>query len=695
MNNKYILAFLVLFSLILLAIVLDPQFTGFAIFDNMIKHGQTIKVDDTTFKVEFGENKLRLYSDQGEVIFQGTDKEVLRDEVFLLSDINYEQKTAKLMIQKYDLDVVMKRAVDVEELVLGDEVAVRTTITNNEVQPLSFEFHQYTSPAYELKQAIKVNGNQANFQPGKETYKYVITLQPNERIVLEYTLTLVNPDIKNTAVPRASLLQDVGENAFEIQAKEIPMKVTPLLSYELSNTENLAISKDHEITLTLKNNDPSKTLIINSLKLVLPQGISVQSQGALQKAGSELQWQGSLKNTQTLPFTLKSNEVETYDLLLTIMYDVNDLKLSIQHQQKLSFDVIPLKPIITLNKESFAGGENIEITPSFENEAGTAFKDLDAKITVLTENQTVTADALEGKEKLVFDNMISMPAPFSDTERKIPVVFAGTYKTMSDKLFNFSEEKVITLKQSAFEPDLHFSLLPIGYKKGTLQLLALAEKKSESQISLMKIIHDALKPDLVTEFSQVPRKAGVVFEVPTTKEDVKIEKINQEGLLVYTKDNEQYLVSATFLGEVKKIVKEIKLAKDKYKLSDIKLIDFSSGTAPILLNSEKQLLIYETPAVSFTLVYFILIVVAVAFTVIGIIWYQKRQEAKHRISVDTSFVPTKTSLGVFDAPTPDKGLLEGQKFVEYCRSAHLPDEKIKIKLREKGWLEDFINELCK
>ncbi len=694
MNNKYLLAFLVLFSLILLAVVLDPQFTGFAIFDNVIKHGQTIKVEDNTFKVEFGENKLRLYSDHGEVIFQGTDKEVLQDKVFLLSDINYEQKTAKLLIQKYDLDVVIKRAVDVEELVLGDEVSVRTTITNNEVQPLSFEFHQYTSPAYEIKQAIKVNGNPASFQPGKETYKYVITLQPNEQMVLEYTLTLVNPDIKNTAIPKASLLQDVGENAFEIQAKEIQMKVTPILSYELLTTENLAISKDHVITLTLKNNDPSKTLVIKSLKLVLPQGISVQPQGVLQKAGSELEWQGSLKNTETLSFNLKSNDVETYDLLLTIMYEVNNLKLSTQYQQKLSFDVIPLKPIINLNKESFAGGEDIEITPSFENEAGTVFKDLDAKITLLTENRTITATELEGKEKLVFD-MISMPAPFSDTEKKITLLFSGTYKTMSNKLFNFTEEKIITLQQSSFTSDIQFSILPIGYKKGTLQLLALAEKKSESQIPMMKIIHDALKPDLVTEFSQIPPKAGVVFEVPTTKEDVKIDKINQEGLLVYTKDNNQYLVSGAFSGEVKKIVKEIKLAKDKYKLSDIKLIDFSSGKSPVLLNSEKQLLIYETSTVSFTLVYFILIVVAVALTVVGIIWYQKRQEAKHRITVDTSFVPTKTSLGVFEAPTPDKGLLEGQKFVEYCRSAHIPDEKIKIKLREKGWLEDFINELCK
>ncbi|MBI3031883.1 hypothetical protein HYY69_00235 [Candidatus Woesearchaeota archaeon] len=694
MNNKYLLTFAVLMGLILLAIVLDPNFTGFAIFDNTIKHGQAIKVEGAIFKVEFGENKIRLASDQGEVIFQGTDKEVLQDKIFLLSDINHEQKTAKLTIQQYDLAIDIKRAVDIEELVVGDEVTVRTTITNNELQPLSLEYHQYISPGYQIQPAIKVNNNPGKFQAGKETYKYLVALQPNEQVILEYTLKLINPDVKNTAVPKATLLQDVGENAFEIQAKEIAIKVTPMLSFDLAPTENLAISKQHPLTLTLKNNFPQKPITIKELKISFPNNVEVQSSELIKK-GVDLVWQGTLSQSKIMPFTISSDTIDNYDLFMVISYEVNGLQLTTKHQQKLSFEVIPLVPSMALNKESFNAGENIEITPSFENEAGTSFKELDAKLTLLTENRTIEAPELEGKEKLVFDQ-ISIIAPHTDTDLQIPVLFTGTYKTMHDKIITFSTEKVIILKKTSFDSDMSFSLLPIGYKKGTLQLLALAEKKSDAPISVMKIIHDTTKPELVTEFSEISPKSGVVFEVPTTSaDDIKKEQINQKSMLIYTKDNAHYVLSTVFSEEVKKVVKQIKLSKDKYKLSDIKLIDFSSGTAPVLLNSEKQLMIYETPTVSFSLVYIILITIVVALVIIGIVWYQKREEAKHKIAVDTSFVPRKDALGVFDAPTPDKGLVEGQKFVQYCRSAHMPDEKIKIKLREKGWLEDFITELCK
>ena len=700
MQNKYLLAIVVLIGLILLAVSLDPNFTGYVIFDNSIKDDTVIKVSSDSFKVKFEQGNVKLISGSGEIVLENNKEEVFNNKIYKITDLNEEQKTAKLFVNSYDLDIDIKRAVDKEELSLGETVAIRTVITNNEPKPVGITFIQHKSDVYTADSKYRINEKEGVFKETDKGYEIEITLQPNKEAIIDYAVTLINPDAKNTAIPEIVLRKEIDSAVFELKAPKIDIKVKPILETAFSNTEKLGVSKNNQVELELNNLNPAHPITINELSITLPESISLtSSDNDLIKTKNTLTWKGNIANSESLQFNVKSDAVLDENIVLGIKYNIKDTTINTNYEQKISFDVTPLIPTISLNKNSFKGGEEILITHGFTNEEQISFKDLHAQVSMFTDNINITKTEISNNKEIVLGT-IAFKAPFSDKEKNSKIIFSGWYSTINNKEIKFEKVTSLTIEKSDFEKVLEFTIIPIGYQKGTMQFLANVKNNQGSSPVSTKIVHDAYHENEFSSFEVAEQDVGVVFERSTYDENKKtIKNLEHESYIIYSKNDSnninKYILSYNINKDLKELVKEIKSSKNNIDLDKMKLVDYSSGKEPVLLTSNKELMIYESADVSFNVTYMIIIILLIFVGIAGFILYDKHQKNKNSLQVNTAFVPRKGELGVFEAPSQDKGLIELEKFIKYSRENHIPDEKTKRKLQEKGWMIEVINEFLR
>lgn len=371
-----------------------------------------------------------------------------REFCFNSSAFDSEQEDYKAYISIYYMqpEIEITRAVTDNILSLGDDAEFTVILENTgdaDAERVYF--------SEDIPDSLKITDT-STAKINKSSVYWEGKIKKGESVTLEYNVESVGPGDKYL---KAAVRYYEGVQEKVIYSEPIRMYSETVFDIELStDKEEYELREEISFNITLENKG-SKTLDVNSLNILLPEGLEVAGKkGSSRKSDYEYHFSEDIadNDTEILEFELVPKKSGVFFIVVNGDYDYNgehyelsNLKLGFlvtnqgveittslepqeyaySNEQKLIFAKIK-------NKNSFSDIKNIQLTTQ------TDLANIETtKFSRLRENETI----------ILLNNEFTMP--FSDSEKEFAILFNVTYETEDNEMHSESLERKIRVRPAA------------------------------------------------------------------------------------------------------------------------------------------------------------------------------------------------------------------------------------------------------
>lgn len=460
-------------------------------------NGEVLIVQDSEiFNIKLYDCETTLYS---ELCF--TDENFNLSQGYGLGFGRYNPETGlpetsiKIKVAAREPNIVFSRSVSTTTPTINEPVQVNTVIKNTGNADAEDIFFSET-----FFKNLKISDVRGAIKNNKRVYLELPILHKNSEHAFNYTLTPKSL-LEDTSL--SVLRYDYGGETFSVGINPVSIEV-PVL-YDVSITEVLTASIDEEKTLivTVKNSDPIATLNVSKLILTIPE-LEVTFPEGITKQNNLYKWEGILEPSTEVNFnfTISSGKVESYPISLIYTLEVNEYSYSGEESFNFEVDIARILPTLTLSKTSVEATEPFNVSLSLKNSnSELIFYDIEGSITseAFQPLEFNIGNMNPSEEIQVLNERIEQAYPASGS---IPVTLSGKYKTPTNQILRFSEEKLLNIKSL----DLPFNVIieapNMKFEPGSIVPVKIKILKT-STLENLDITHDGETKNLVLNESEL------------------------------------------------------------------------------------------------------------------------------------------------------------------------------------------------